>query len=529
MQTLISESGNLPPPSILKAELLELLTEKRRRLDTNRISTLYPDEGPLRRELYPKHMQFFELGKTHNERCFMAANRVGKCVTAGTLIDTLSGPLAAGELFKQGQSFGVWAWDGEKRVKAQASAPFRKDGLHDCYRVTMSDGRWFEAADHHRVLTSDGFYFLDELHQAFSAGLLASSLGCGPSVHALGVPSLPETPLGYQVRYSAGCRQCGGPLREVRETARAWLPSPTDALRRSVAWLFGDGLARRRTSNRRLAFALQPSSGAFRPDAVQSAESGWQSDNTNAGLLCGFFQDAEPLPLGSSLRLQSGDEGSFRIRGIPLASLQLPNVDGTHIVSIDAIGRNVVYDFTVSEYHKYIAAGAVHHNTWGAGGYETALHLTGEYPDWWIGHRFDHPVDFWAAGDTSETTRDIVQHALMGPLGSLGTGLIPERHIIGEPTKRAGVAGAIDTGRIRHKSGGVSMIGFKSFDQGRKKFQGTAKHGIWLDEEPPADVYDECLVRLMTLYGLLMLTFTPLSGLSEVALRFLPDLAPEMT
>jgi len=166
--------------------------------------------------------------------------------------------------------------------------------------------------------------------------------------------------------------------------------------------------------------------------------------------------------------------------------------------------------------------------TWGIGGYESTLHLTGEYPDWWDGYRFDQPIEAWAAGDTSETTRDIVQQALMGPIGQLGTGLVPAANIIGEPSKRMGVAGAMDTGRVRHKSGGVSLIGFKSYDQGRKKFQGTAKHVVWCDEEPPADVYDECLMRLMTTNGLMIGTFTPLLGLSEIVLRFLPDLAPSV-
>lgn len=164
--------------------------------------------------------------------------------------------------------------------------------------------------------------------------------------------------------------------------------------------------------------------------------------------------------------------------------------------------------------------------TWGAGGYETALHLTGLYPDWWEGRRFEHPVDVWAAGDTSETTRDIVQKALLGAQGDLGSGLIPGRNIIGEPTKRMGVAGAVDTALVQHSSGGVSQLGFKSYDQGRKKFQGTAKHVVWLDEEPDLDIYSECMLRLMTTDGIMMLTFTPLQGLSDVALMFLPEMAP---
>ena len=199
-------------------------------------------------------------------------------------------------------------------------------------------------------------------------------------------------------------------------------------------------------------------------------------------------------------------------------------------------------------YPKHIAffkAGATHMEraaiaanrvgkTWGIGGYETALHLTGDYPKWWEGRRFNAPVDVWAAGDTSETTRDIVQLALMGPINAIGTGLLPASRIISDPARRSGTSNAIDTVMVQHqgpdgKPDGISYLGFKSYDQGRRKFQGTGKHVIWLDEEPPADVYDECLLRLMTTNGLMLCTFTPLLGLSDVAMRFLPELAPAET
>jgi len=161
--------------------------------------------------------------------------------------------------------------------------------------------------------------------------------------------------------------------------------------------------------------------------------------------------------------------------------------------------------------------------TFGVGGYETTLHLTGRYPDWWEGRRFAGPIEAWVAGDTAETTRDIVQAALMGPLAEPGTGLIPADTIVGAPSRRSGVTGAFDTARIRHASGGISRLGFKSYDQGRRKFQGTAKHVVWLDEEPPADVYDECMLRLMTTDGLTLCTFTPLEGLTEIVRRFMPQ------
>lgn len=164
--------------------------------------------------------------------------------------------------------------------------------------------------------------------------------------------------------------------------------------------------------------------------------------------------------------------------------------------------------------------------TWGVGAYEATCHLTGIYPEWWEGKRFDEPVDSWAAGDTSETTRDVIQFALTGiggegGEGDIGTGMIPGDLILGMPTAKRGIAGAFDTMRVKHASGGVSKLGFKSYDQGRKKFQGTAKHFIWLDEECPPDVYTEYITRLMTLDGHLIATFTPLEGATDVVRKFL--------
>ena len=163
--------------------------------------------------------------------------------------------------------------------------------------------------------------------------------------------------------------------------------------------------------------------------------------------------------------------------------------------------------------------------------YETALHLTGRYPEWWNGRRFDHPVEWWAASDTGETTRDILQLELMGKIDHIGTGMIPKECIIGEPSRRRGVSDAIDTVRVRHVSGGESSLSFKSYDQGREKFQGTKKHGISLDEEPDMGVYTECLTRLMATKpgdedGTMICTFTPLKGMSAVVLSFLNEPTP---
>lgn len=161
-----------------------------------------------------------------------------------------------------------------------------------------------------------------------------------------------------------------------------------------------------------------------------------------------------------------------------------------------------------------------------SGSYETAFHLTGRYPDWWPGHRFDRPINMWAGSDTGETTRDTVQTNLIGPPANeqeWGTAAIPA-NAIKSAKRRQGVADALDTVLVEHVSGGTSQLGFKSYDQKRQKWQGTKKDLIWLDEEPPLDIYMEALTRTNAVEdGRIFLTFTPLLGMSEVVHMFLED------
>lgn len=185
------------------------------------------------------------------------------------------------------------------------------------------------------------------------------------------------------------------------------------------------------------------------------------------------------------------------------------------------------------KHNQFFEAGAKHRErlmlaanrvgkTEGVGGFEVALHLTGLYPEWWKGKRFSKPISAWAAGDTGKTVREIIQFKLLGPFHEQGTGLIPQ-HLIVKTTPKQGIPEAIDTIYVKHVSGGVSEISLKSYDQKRHSFQGTEKDLIWLDEEPPLDIYTECLLRTMTNNGILMLTFTPLMGMSETVMSFLPN------
>lgn len=178
---------------------------------------------------------------------------------------------------------------------------------------------------------------------------------------------------------------------------------------------------------------------------------------------------------------------------------------------------------------RLLKAGNQLGKTWSAG-FETAMHLTGRYPDWWDGAYFPHPVAAWAAGVTGEVTRDSVQRILCGRINAIGTGAIPADAIKEKALKR-GVADAIDTLVIRHGCGGdvqagESVLGFKSYDQGREKFQAETLDIVWLDEEPDLDIYTEALTRTNATAGILYMTFTPLKGMSDVVKRYLVDKFP---
>lgn len=157
------------------------------------------------------------------------------------------------------------------------------------------------------------------------------------------------------------------------------------------------------------------------------------------------------------------------------------------------------------------------------GAYCVKVWTTGIYPDWWPGKYWPRATNGWAAGDTGETVRDIIQLELMGPPGEYGTGMLPADSIVRYTSKGGNVADSLKDIYIEHApSGDTSYCGLKSYDQRRKSFQGTSKDWIWNDEEPEMPVYSEEIIRLMTTHGVLINTFTPLSGLSDVVLSFLP-------
>lgn len=173
----------------------------------------------------------------------------------------------------------------------------------------------------------------------------------------------------------------------------------------------------------------------------------------------------------------------------------------------------------------FIAANRIGKTT--AAGFELTCHVTGWYPAWWPGARFNRSVSFWACGEDAKAMRESIQPVLCGPPEAFGTGMIPADLIL-QKSPRSGVPDAIDSMTVKHING-ISRLVFKTYDQGRESYQGAKLDdgGIWFDEEPPMDIYTEGLTRTMSTVpgkpsGIVMCTFTPLKGLSQVVQAYMP-------
>ena len=114
----------------------------------------------------------------------------------------------------------------------------------------------------------------------------------------------------------------------------------------------------------------------------------------------------------------------------------------------------------------------------------------------------------WSVSLSQQVQRDVAQSKILKYLPKSWIADI----VMLSGRKDAPASGIIDQIKIKNVFGGISTLGFKSCDQGRDKFQGCSLDFVWIDEEPPKDVYEECLMRVMDRRGDIFGTMTPLKG-----------------
>ncbi len=161
------------------------------------------------------------------------------------------------------------------------------------------------------------------------------------------------------------------------------------------------------------------------------------------------------------------------------------------------------------------------------GTYIDAIHLMGEYPEEWGGHRFNAGVKAWLLGYSGEKTRDLLQQELFGRMesGKLLGGLVPADLIV-DYKSMSGTSGALREVRVKHSSGSISTCQFWSYSQGQHALMGDSVDWYHIDEEPKDQgIYPQVLTRTATgdvgRGGRGILTFTPENGRTDLVVQFM--------
>ena len=586
---LLSFLNSLPSADAVRAEL-----EKRA---GGRFKTIFPDEGPYRRELYAKHLEFFRLGSIHRERLFLKANRVGGPQPHDEPVLTPNGFVPMGSLSVGDE---VIAGDGSA---TKVEAVFDQ-GEQQVYKFTFSDGSWTRCtADHHwsvrPIRLGHSKNGRPTQHRLMSTSELMSEIAAGrrfalpPRPIATLSPrtSLPVDPYllglllgdGYiagdetsitsvdqeivdycrRIAPQYGCELHGGERGSITynfsttlKRGGRWFNLLSDMLRNLGVRVLGEVkrvplqyLLAGEEDRRSVLAGLMDTDGW-----CGKANGARQFYSASQGLCEDVAWLARSLGIEASIRMKYGAQPEKHLVSCWIAHLSVSNDTvfrltrkrerekkpvsqrGVLIESIVADGSDECRCIRVEHpEHLYLTRGFIPTHNTRAGAYETTCHATGRYPHWWEGRRFKQKTDIWVVGETAETTRDILQLELLGPPGQphmQGTGMLPADSIY---HKTAGkVTDSVGQLYVRHVTGDISTIGFKSFSEGRQNFQGTQKNLVWLDEECPDDVYEECMLRTMETDpfsqgafegGILMLTFTPLQGLTPLVVSFLEDRA----
>jgi|KBSSwiStaDraftv2_1062776.scaffolds.fasta_scaffold22171_6 phage terminase large subunit-like protein len=147
---------------------------------------------------------------------------------------------------------------------------------------------------------------------------------------------------------------------------------------------------------------------------------------------------------------------------------------------------------------------------------EVCAHLTGIYPDWWNGYRYDRPLNVWVAGVSNKETNQNLKAYYVGDVNKIGW-IHPSLILDHKPLENLYL--------IRHISGGISKLRFKSFEQGREAWQAEKVDIVHPDEEMPYDIYSEALTRTAITaegdHGMIMPSLTPLKGMTLFLLHFM--------
>lgn len=161
-----------------------------------------------------------------------------------------------------------------------------------------------------------------------------------------------------------------------------------------------------------------------------------------------------------------------------------------------------------------------------------AIHLLGDYPDDWEGHKFEFAPLCWGLGYSMEKTRDLLQTAIFGEYlnGEFTGGLVPKDRIV-DWESATNIPNAMRSVRVKHALG-ISKIQFWSYSQGQHAIMGDVVDWVHIDEEPKdQSIRSQVLTRTINgdkkKGGRIIYTFTPENGRTELVVQFMDSPSPD--
>lgn len=460
-----------------------------------------------------------------------------QCVSGRQMIQMSDGSLKSADMVEPGDSVLSWDQINGRTTPGLVSVVARKMPAR-LVRVYFSTSETLEAAMDHRLLTTEGW-------QSVSSCIRYKDDGQHPPyAHASYDRISKQISEGSQGDCQTSPCSCDGHSRPPLKGDRASAPPRNDAPSHSHPPLRHD----------------DPASTAGHSHDCQTVSDSQHS--SDSACCCNPVQSScttdESYLNYIQTHSQSHEEtGRSRgVVGVPIRvcdeSLVLPCYSPSgglaYPIAYEILGPETLYDFEVEGWHNYITGGVVNHNCefHNAGkdhdqrmlccanqvgksrsaAAEVAIHMTGLYPDWWEGKRFDHPVEALVCNTTNEECRNINQRQLVGKITEDrepdGTGWIP-KHLISKATfRQCGVPNVIDTCEVKHVSGGTSTFMQKSYEQGVSKFEGVQYDLCWLDEEPEdSKIWPEIQTRMIVKSGHILFSRTPLFGMTDMVRHFL--------
>ncbi len=215
-----------------------------------------------------------------------------------------------------------------------------------------------------------------------------------------------------------------------------------------------------------------------------------------------------------------------------LAYLNFIKYNRIHLFQPEEWQKNF-YNLGLTNVARGLTAGNRCGKTFGIS-FEIACHLTGKYPAWWEGVKYDHATNVWAVGFSIEQMHN--ENCLVDLLTGArnpeqwGQGFIPRCDLptLDEVAWESRVRGHVKEIWVKHVSGGLSKLSMKTYGQGQAAYMGAMPDFIAVDEEmKDGSLWGQLVARIIKQdSGRITLTATPEYGNTDLIRLFTDDDGP---